>query len=223
MAKLDLGLVVGPKGEQGDSVTGVRLKSGTHAAGTTDTYEVTLSNGKTATGTIDVYNGRDGIDGKNGTNGIDGKDGADGKNGAPGAKGDQGPRGLQGEKGADATINGVNAVTIEAGSNVKVTTGTAKVTISATVSTAWTCTLTAAGWTAATDNFGGIYAQYKQEITCTGMTADTDITAIQFAGGDFASCAAYQWYVRPGAGSAVFWSPGKPAANFSVKLVEVKK
>ena len=132
-------------------------------------------------------------------------------------------RGEDGADGKDATINGVNAITIEAGSNVKVTTGTAKVTISAQVSTSWTVSLKAASWAAGTDNFAGIYAQYKQQVTCAGMTADTDITSIQFAGGDFSACAAYQWYVRPGSGAATFWSPGKPAADFEVKLVSVNK
>ena len=199
MAKLNLGHVVGPKGDKGDSVAGVRLKEGDHAPGTTDTYEIMLDNGETASGTFEVYNGQDGD------------------------KGDKGEPGPKGEHGQDATINGQTAVSIEAGDNVEIQTTASKVTISAKVSQSWTVSLTTAGWAAGTDNFAGIYAQWTQSVECEGMTADTDITSIQFADGDFASCAAYQWYVRPGAGSAVFWSPGKPAANFSVKLVEVKK
>ena len=129
----------------------------------------------------------------------------------------------RGENGKDATINGQTAVSIDAGDNVEINTSASKVTISAQVSTSWTVSLTAAGWTADTDNFAGIYAQYKQEVTCEGMTADTDITSIQFAGGDFSACAAYQWYLRPGAGVCTFWSPGKPAGDFSLTLTEVRK
>lgn len=199
MAKLNLGHVVGPKGDKGDSVAGVRLKEGTHAAGTTDTYEITLDNGETASGTFEVYNGQDGD------------------------KGDKGEPGPKGDPGQDATINGQTAVSIDAGDNVKINTSASKVTISAQVSTSWTASLKAASWAAGTDNFAGIYAQYKQEVTCEGMTADTDITSIQFAGGDFSACAAYQWYLRPGAGVCTFWSPGKPAGDFSITLTEVRK
>lgn len=205
MGKLDLGLVVGPKGDKGDSVTGVRKKTGTHAPGTTDTYELTLDNGETASGTFEVYNGRDGV------------------NGADGIKGDMGPAGPAGPAGVNATINGQTAVSIEAGDNVDIQTEAGKVTVSAKVSKSWTVQLTVAGWAAGTNNFAGIYARYKQEVSCEGMTADTDITSIQFAGGDFSACASYQWYLRPGAGVCTFWSPGKPYADFTVKLTAVRE
>ena len=106
---------------------------------------------------------------------------------------------------------------------MEITTSASKVTITAHVSKSWTVSLKSASWTAGTDNFAGIYAQYTQSVACEGMTASTDITSIQFAGGDFAACAAYQWYLRPGAGVCTFWSPGKPAANFSLTLTEVAK
>ena len=54
----------GPQGEKGDTggdgvgITSISLLSGTHAAGTTDTYRITLSDGSTQDFT--VYNGADG-------------------------------------------------------------------------------------------------------------------------------------------------------------------
>lgn len=198
MAKKPLGRVKGDKGDKGDSVSGVTLKSGTHAPGTTDTYNVNLDNGEVA-GTFEVFNGQNG------------------------EKGDAGPIGPQGIPGKDATVNGQGAVDIVAGSNVELDQKEATITIKANVSKSWTCELTAAGWTEASDTFGGISATYKQQITCAGMTADTDITAINFAGGDFNACASYQWYLRPGAGICTFWSPGKPSANFQVKLTAVRE
>lgn len=52
----------GSKGDTGDTgayVSSITLKSGTHAAGTTDEYNVNLSN-STVAGTFEVYNGADG-------------------------------------------------------------------------------------------------------------------------------------------------------------------
>lgn len=51
----------GPQGEQGPQgtkITGIVLKSGTHVAGTTDTYEIQMSDGTTFD--FPVYNGMDG-------------------------------------------------------------------------------------------------------------------------------------------------------------------
>ena len=177
MAKLNLGHVVGDKGEKGDSITGVKLKTGSHAPGTTDTYQVELDNGETA-GTFEVYNGQDGTDGKKGDTGAkgdkgdtgasiksvtlksgthaagtqdtynvtldtgvvagtftvtNGKDGAKGDKGETGNTGPQGDQGIQrptGPAGKDATVNGVNAVTIAGANGVTVSTSSDTVTIS---------------------------------------------------------------------------------------------
>ena len=56
----------GEKGDPGDPgpagayMSGLTLISGTHAAGTTDVYQIELSNGETVADTISVYNGADG-------------------------------------------------------------------------------------------------------------------------------------------------------------------
>ena len=52
----------GAKGEPGTSVQDIRQVSGTHAPGTTDTYEVVLTDGSTG-GQFQVYNGEDGSGG----------------------------------------------------------------------------------------------------------------------------------------------------------------
>lgn len=49
----------GDKGDPGVSISSVTKKSGSGAAGTTDTYDVNLDNGQVA-GTFDVYNGTNG-------------------------------------------------------------------------------------------------------------------------------------------------------------------
>lgn len=49
----------GPKGDPGASMQGLRQIGGTHAPGTTDTYEVVLTDGTTG-GQFEVYNGADG-------------------------------------------------------------------------------------------------------------------------------------------------------------------
>ena len=86
MPKLNLGRVVGDKGEKGDSVKTVTKKSGTGAAGTTDTYNVNLDTG-TVAGTFTVYNGKDGA---KGDKGEPGPTGATGDTGSQGPKGDKG-------------------------------------------------------------------------------------------------------------------------------------
>ena len=60
--ELDCGSVLGPpgpKGDPGSSIRSIDRTEGTGAAGTSDTYTVTLTDG-TEAGTFQVYNGRDG-------------------------------------------------------------------------------------------------------------------------------------------------------------------
>lgn len=92
----------GLKGEPGDDgENGIGIKSfvktsGNGAAGTTDTYTITFTNGVTSA--ITVYNG------SNGTNGEDGQDGAPGAPGAPGTNGSTWYNGIT----APSTETGVN-------------------------------------------------------------------------------------------------------------------
>ena len=54
----------GPKGDKGTSITSIDRTEGNGAAGTTDVYTITYSDGTTST--FNVYNGEDGINGNNG-------------------------------------------------------------------------------------------------------------------------------------------------------------
>ena len=62
--------------------------------------------------------GDKGDTGERGPQGIQGVQGAKGETGDKGDKGDKGDTGSQGSAGADAKINGVNTLTIEAGDNI---------------------------------------------------------------------------------------------------------
>lgn len=80
----------GDKGADGRGITSVTLKSGTHAAGTTDTYTITFTDGTTADFEV--------------TNGADGAPGVKGDTGEKGDKGDPGAAGAKGEPGYSPTV-----------------------------------------------------------------------------------------------------------------------
>lgn len=90
----------GDKGADGRGIASITLKSGTHAAGTTDTYTITFTDGTTAD--FEVTNGMDGapgVKGDPGAKGDKGDPGEKGDKGDPGAKGDPGEKGETGAKG----------------------------------------------------------------------------------------------------------------------------
>lgn len=90
----------GDKGADGRGITSVTLKSGTHAAGTTDTYTITFTDGTTTD--FEITNGADGapgVKGDTGEKGDKGDPGEKGDKGDPGAKGDPGEKGETGAKG----------------------------------------------------------------------------------------------------------------------------
>ena len=91
--------------------------------------------------TVYVYNGEKGDKGdtgakgekgEKGDKGDKGEQGIQGIQGIPGKDGQPGTPGADGQDGADATINGVNTLTIEAGSNVTIDQQGSTMTISAT-------------------------------------------------------------------------------------------
>lgn len=108
----------GPPGPQGVSITTVTLASGTGAPGTTDTYDVNLSNGEVA-GQFEVYNGADGAKGDTGATGPQGPKGDTGQAGPQGPKGDTGATGPQGPQGVSIT-----SVTLASGTGAAGTTDT---------------------------------------------------------------------------------------------------
>ena len=84
------------------------------------------------------FNGQDGATGPQGPKGDKGDTGAKGDKGDKGATGERGPQGIQGpqgskgDKGDNATINGVNTLTIQEGENISITQSGNTVTISST-------------------------------------------------------------------------------------------
>ncbi len=85
----------------------------------------------------------------------------------------------------------------------------------------WTVSIGASEWVSGTDTWAGISAGYKAEVQAEGMTEETEIGCISFAGGDLVS--AGQWrYLRPGADVVTLYSEEKPAKDFSLVLTEVK-
>ena len=91
--------------------------------GHTATITVTTKAGQTKTVTI--------LDGEKGDKGDKGDKGNTGATGPQGAKGDKGDKGATGSAGANAKINGVNTLTIEAGSNISLSQSGSTMTISA--------------------------------------------------------------------------------------------
>ena len=97
-----------------------------------ETTTITLTNG------VDGEQGPQGIQGPvgpQGPQGIQGIQGPQGEKGSKGDKGDKGDKGATGQDGADgrdAKINGVNTLTIEAGSNINIEQEGSTMTISST-------------------------------------------------------------------------------------------
>lgn len=141
-----------------------------------------------------------GPQGPAGADGAPGAQGPAGQDGAPGVQGEQGPQGPAGADGQDATINGVNALTLNAtgglsgsqsgstytisGSGLVPTTRTinskplsSNVTLTAEdvgagePATSATVTLTTSGWT-------GSAAPYSQQVACSIVAADTAVVAV---------------------------------------------
>ena len=147
--------------------------------------------------------GQDGAQGPAGQDGAQGPEGPQGPKGDPGDTGPQGPAGdtgPQGPAGANATINGVNALTLNAtgglsgsqsgstytisGSGLVPTTRTinskplsSNVTLTAddvgagAPANSAIVTLTASGWT-------GSAAPFSQQVSCSIVAADTAVVAV---------------------------------------------
>lgn len=114
----------GPQGEQGPiGETGPQGAQGEKGADgfspiatvtQTETGATISIQDATGTTTANITNGQNGAQGPQGPQGDVGPQGPAGEQGPQGATGPAGPAGENGANGADATINGVNALTIEA-------------------------------------------------------------------------------------------------------------
>ena len=166
--------------------------------------------------------------------GAQGDTGPQGPEGPQGPQGDPGPAGAggaPGEPGAPATINGVNALTLNATSPIKATQSGSTLTLALdgdlpSGAKAGTYTLTTSGWS---DNGDG---RYKQTISVPGVTTDasqvimvdaaltgTDLDAdaatLGAWGPDDGSGPSSQ-NVAQGSGTLTFYCKGKPTVNIPV-------
>ena len=82
----------------------------------------------------------------------------------------------------------------------------------------WSVAIAPTNWTATSDTWSGIEAKYRATKPCEGMTVDTDVTSIQFAGGDRNSAASWA-YLRPGVDICSFFSVDKPTEAFSLDVI----
>lgn len=160
--------------------------------------------------------------------GPKGADGAPGKDGAPGAQGIQGLPGKDGAAGAagrDATINGVNALELKTDEHLNASQAGNVLTIGLKsvpqTSATQIVTLTTAGW-AKNGN------RYQQQVSVSGVTADTPVVLVDCAltGTDLDADAAVleAWKgpsannVTQGAGTLTFYSYAVPAVNIPVNV-----
>lgn len=135
----------------GVSIVSVKQTTTSSEDGGTNVITVTLSNGQTSTFTV-----------KNGSKGGTGATGATGETGAKGADG------------ANATINGVNALTLTAGSGISASQSGSTLTLSADPNPT-SFTLAAANWVSGS----GITAfPYKYTLSVSGVTADSVVRAV---------------------------------------------
>ena len=128
----------GSNGQDGQD--GVSPTVSTSKSGDTTTIEITDKDGKHTATIYDGTNGSDGADGSDGVSlqynwsgtslGIKRED--EQNYDYVNLKGDTGANGSDGNDGADATINGVNTLTIEAGSNITIDQEGSTMTINAT-------------------------------------------------------------------------------------------
>lgn len=102
----------GPQGAQGEK--GADGFSPIATVTQTETGATISIQDATGTTTANITNGQNGAQGPQGPQGDVGPQGPAGEQGPQGATGPAGPAGENGANGADATINGVNALTIEA-------------------------------------------------------------------------------------------------------------
>lgn len=163
--KYDAGELTGPQGEQGpqgapgaDGAQGPAGENGGY-------YTPAVSDSGNLTWTASKA-GMPSVAGSN----IKGQKGDKGDPGDPGA---QGPAGADGAPGAAATINGVNVLTLEAGTNVSLNQSGSTLTINATAPSVLTFSNNVTVATSAWSN-AGTYTAYpfRASVAYAGVTAD---------------------------------------------------
>ncbi len=268
--KLVFGLPAGAKGDKGNpgsSIRSIDRTSGTGAAGTVDTYTITLTDG-TVGGTFAVYNGMDGIgsgdmlasvydpqrkaqdifkyaddaakhikaenvtfaDGETFQAKYDAGEltGPAGRDGAAGPAGKDGATGPTGAAGKDATINGVNALTLNATGGISGTQNGSTYTLdgSSLKPQKQLITLTAAGWMSAAAPgvpvVPGVVVGNQQTVSVPGISADEGAQWVR----PVPTVASQQAYLAAGirctgfaANSLTFTADTVPTVNLSVYIL----
>ena len=160
--------------------------------------------------------GEQGPRGEQGIQGPEGPQGPAGADGAPGTQGPQGPAGENGADGADATINGVNALTLNATGGLTGSQSGSTYTISGNglKPLLRTATLTTAGW-----------SSNSQTVTVSGVVADKNAQEITVTPDPEDDASWEQWGnagVRcksQGNGTLTFiYTASAPTANITVNI-----
>lgn len=195
------GFLVDLSGFPGVGIEKWEKTAGTGDPGTTDTYTVTLTDGRKETYT--VYNGRDSkvvsVNGQTGDVQIDRVAEADH---------------------ADAADELTNALTFE-GSVTGTWNGSEPKTVRIPIINHWTVTIAPADWVAENHTFNGVTTDRSCTKACADVTADTDFTDCKLVSGDAASYLAWSSYVAV-PGGAKFYAKGTPTATFTVQLEEAR-
>lgn len=138
-----------------------------------------------------------------------------GPQGPSGADGEQGPQGQQGPAGANATINGVNALTLKVTGGLAGSQSGNTYTISGADLAAKpllrTATLSASGW-----------SNNSQTVTVSGVLSDTDAQSIIIALADKNSSLAWAengiWCDAQGTNSLTFTCDSVPAGDINLRI-----
>lgn len=198
----------GPSGETGpQGETGPRGEKGeTGPAGADGGY---YSPAVDSSGNLNWTPSKSGMPSVDGAN-IRGPQGPSGENGAQGPQGDQGPAG------ANATINGVNALTLEVTGGLTGSQSGNTYTISgenlATKPVLRTATLSVSGW-----------SNNSQTVTVNGVLSDANAQVVTVSPANKTSADAWGeggvWCASQGTNSLTFTCESVPSSNISLNIV----
>ena len=204
----------GPQGEKGDTGdTGPAGADGGYYTPSVDASgNLTWAASKAGMPSVSGANikGPQGEQGPQGQQGAQGPAGADGQDGA---QGPQGPQGPAGENGTDATINGVDAPTLNAtgGLTGSPSWSTEPISGKRLKPPPRTATLTTSGW-----------SSNSQTVTVSGVVADTSAQLITVSPANKASATAWGaagvFCSAQGANSLTFVCDTAPTENISVNI-----
>lgn len=203
--KYDAGELTGPQGEQGP-------KGDTGAPGADGEQGPSGENGGYYTPTVSDTGDLTWAASKTDMPSVAGTN-IKGPKGDQGDPGDTGPQGETGPAGAAATINGVNALTLEATGGLTGSQSGSTYTISGNglKPLLRTATLTTSGW-----------SSNSQTVTVSGVVADTSAQLITVSPADKASATAWGeagvFCSAQGANSLTFVCDSTPSANISVNI-----